>query len=199
MIGPATRIAAEGGPIETASMAVLILAAIAFLLMSPIGRSLRLLHVPVFLLLLAEREADPDLPWVTTDVLRVGQWAGREANTETLLHAAFLAAILWSFLTLCVYGLPAGLAALSRRLGWARALLVAAAGVVASVIAEEVSSYAPGALELTEELVELLVAGALLASVVMAAQGGASRRPLVRSPHAEADRSTAEMIGQRLN
>lgn len=137
----------------------------------PVARSLRLLHVPLFLFLLAEREADPGLSWVTFDIRRVEHWRGREMSVEAILQAGLLVGLLWSLGTLLLYGLPAGLAAVSRRPAWARALLLATLGV--SVLAEEGSSTAPATLKLVEETAELIVAAALLASVVLAGRAAA--------------------------
>ena len=168
--GMVAVLSAEGGPLETASIVLLVGAAIAFLLMSSLDRILRLLHVPLFMLLLAEREADPGLPWVTIAILDVGHWSGQDASIEALFKLGLLATFLWSVLTLFRYGVPAGLAGLTTRPGWARCLVAATLGVGISIIAEEVASFAPVALRLLEEAVEVMVAGALAMSVVLAAR-----------------------------
>ena len=152
----------EDGPLEVASFLALALACLMSLRRLR-GRALPAhIHVPTILFVLAEREAEPGLAFVSTALLDPAFWRAAALTPATAAGAALLVAVLLSLVTLPAFGVPAFRRAFRAGRRWPRMLLLAGAAAALSIGAEEMGH---GVLWLAvEEGAELLFALLVLAS-----------------------------------
>ena len=153
----------EDGPLEVASFLALALACLISLRRLR-GRALPAqVHVPTILFLLAEREAEPGLAFVSTALLDPAFWRVAPLTPATAAGAVLLVAVLLSLVTLPVFGVPAFRRAFRAGRRWPRMLGLAVVAAAVSIGAEEAGH---GVLWLAvEEGAELLAALLVLASV----------------------------------
>lgn len=161
-------ISSEGGPTEMATFVILLLTAFAVVAIAPRTAILRFWHVPLLLLLLAEREHDPGLAWVDLAVLTPSHWAAPPSPGIAVLQTILAIATLWAVVTLLWREPPALLAAIRKRADWRLPLGLAALCVVVSQLAEEIGGG--GLMLLIEEGVETIFALWLSLAMILRAK-----------------------------
>lgn len=173
--------AAETGFAERLSLALMVVSAGASMLCLGMQGVVRHAYVPLFLFLLAEREAEHGLAFVDAQALDPAFWTSAPWGPQTLASFALVLAVGWSLGALAWNG-PAAIARTWRqRPDRVLTVLIAGSVAVLAQIAEDVGDGQVVWL-VTEELLELGFAGLLARVVVGASEPGRaeSDRPVTR-------------------